>query len=186
MSHDRRELGSSAVKAHLGSAQSTHNEAAQASAARLLSVLRLAYPSIQEEALTEGAAAAQGSLIAYLQAKIEGREEDLVAIEDNPHIAATIRLIHKISINSCLTPAEKIKIWKQMKSIASTCPGIDWDDNHRTWSSNRIYNVLTKSDDIVTASPAETMNLVCAAILDTNRYATNNDEDDLGFRIESF
>lgn len=180
MPNERREPGSSAVQQHLRNTQSTHNKAAEASAARLLILLRQAYPR-QAEVLT----AAQGSLIAYLDAKIELRDEDLDAIRDNPQIKNTMQLIETISADAKLSAADKIKIWKQMKSIAETCPGIRWDANHATWSTNHVYNPSTMANDPVIASPAETMNLVCAAILDTNRYATDN-EADLRLRIESF
>ena len=195
MANDRRELGSSAVQSHLRNTQSTHNKAAEASAARLLKLLRLAYPTIQGRELTEGSVSnettladitsAQGSLIDYLDAKIAGRDEDVGAIRANPHIAATIQLIDAICANQTLSFDSKKKIWTQMKSIASTCPGIDWDANHARWSTNHIYNPSTTANDLVIASPAETMNLVCAAIFDKHRYATE-DATDLGFRIESF
>ena len=197
MSKTRQEPGILAVQAHLSTRQSTHGAAPEASAGRLIRILRSAYPQIKGGALTasafvaglEALVAAQGSLIVYLQSKIGAVEEDIGDARDNAEIAATIQVIDAISDDQRLSSEDKKKIWIQMKAIASTCPGLNWDKDHRIWSSNRVYNALTMSDDIVIASPAETMNLVCAALLDTRRYMpTDGSTDlmDLGFRLASF
>ena len=198
MSMQRHDLGASAIQSHIGNSQSTHGIASEASAARLIRLLRMTYPAIESQVLTEtdalamgrGAAklAAQGSLIEYLKAKIEGRADELGADRENPDIARTIALIDAMSRMDSITPENKKKIWMQMVSIAGTCPGIDWDFNHKNWSSNRIYNREREVEEIVISSPAETMNLVCAALLDTSRYgaSSSSDEHDLQFRLESF
>ena len=191
-----QDIGKAAIKEHVASAQSTHGQAPGASAARLIRLLREVYPSIKTGILTqagplsmlsEDIIGSQGTLIQYIKDKIVRNEEDLGIERENPHIASTIHVVDMIDALTDITPEAKKKIWTQMESIAATCPGIDWDDNHATWSTNRIYNSMTSKDEFVTASPAETLNLLCAAISDTHRFivSESGDEVDLRFRLES-
>lgn len=182
MTYARQELGASAIQDHISTTDSTHGSAPEASAARLIRLLSSAYPGL------EPVKAAQDALVNYLQAKIDGLELNLAEVSGYPQIATTLQLIHHIDRRATISTADKIKIWKQMVSIANTYPTKRWNDYDAKWSSNRIYNPETRTEDIVTASPAETMNLVCTAILDTHRYLSSEsgDEADLGFRVESF
>ncbi len=185
ITQQRQDLSRAAIQAHVASTQSTHGQAPMASAARLIRLLRSAYPAIG--AATEGAA--QASLIDYLKAKIDDRADDLGVGRANPQIASTIELIDAISRRDDISTDHKKEIWTQMESIAGTCPDMPaWGANHENWGTNRVYNSLTGKDETVIASPAETLNLVCAAILDSSRYAVSDsgDEKDLGFRLASF
>ena len=62
---------------------------------------------------------------------------------------------------------EKNKIFSQMLDMARTCPGLQWDEAHQRWSSNRIYK--EGETLLVVASVAETLNLVCQALLDPHQ-----------------
>ena len=50
--------------------------------------------------------------------------------------------------------------------------------------AKQIYNIASKKNDIVTASPAETLNLVCRAFLDDERFQAPEVKDELSLRIE--
>ena len=187
-----QDVSSQAIQALLRSPQSTHGPAPEASAARMIRLLRGAYPDIDAQLLMDRESAPeQASLVEYLDDKIKDCPHHLgEADRVNPLIARTVQFIDVISSRDDISSEDKKKIWTQMKSIASTCPGMGnaWDSNHLRWSSNRIYNPLTKIDEMVIASPAEAMNLVCAAILDVTRYplSVSGDEADLRSRFDSF
>ncbi|MGE3920273.1 MAG: hypothetical protein AB7F64_04910 [Gammaproteobacteria bacterium] len=178
---------------------STHGVAPEASAARLLKLLRVSYPEIHE--IAEGASEAiqaQGSLIDYAKKLMEVLEKsasvdkasvsrstrtkseslDFSAISKptHPHIDKTVLVIQRLLASSVYSASDKKLILEQLVSMASTCPGLNWDENHLQWSTNRIWNAQTKREERVIASVAETLNLVSCALLDTHRFEVSDDE----------
>jgi hypothetical protein len=170
---------------------STHGLGPQASAAQLICWLRDAYPHIQTKVLNDApelakskAAAAperptpeplraQYSLIGYLDCAISIIASNATENENssNANINGTRTIVQHIIDNTFYSEEDKKRILVQMRSIATTCPGVTWNDTHFRWSTNRIYNAPQNRDEWVTASPAETLNLVCEAILDSRRYS---------------
>lgn len=172
-----------AIQAHIISNNSTHGSAIEASSARLIRLLRGAYPGIglilEEQCI----------LVRYLDAKIDNPAYEVPAVSEHLQIVDTIRVIHRIDSKGSLSSENKQKIWRQMRSIARTYEGDRWTPYDAQWSQNSIYNPDTGMSDQVSASPAETMNLVCKAILDTHRYVASDGRDDeynLDCRVESF
>lgn len=179
MSASKEEIDQAIIKVHLAKKNSTHGPAPEASAARLLRLLRVSYSDVAQKT----PAAVQASLISYLQGT-----ENLTLEERNiPSIAKTVELIDLIRKSPLWMEEDKKKIFIQMESIAGTCPEIRWDANHRHWSTNVIYNPETGLLEEVMASPAETLNLVCRAILDRERYEVGPQgvEKDELCRVES-
>ncbi|MBA2650523.1 MAG: ankyrin repeat domain-containing protein [Legionella sp.] len=127
----------------------------------------------------------QSSLLDYLTTVIEALEKEdksetsLSVAEQNhlnhPDIQGTIELINRVLQLPLYTKNEKKYIFKQMHSIAKTCPGLQWDKKHAQWSTNSVY--IEGKTVQVTASPAETLNLVCRAILDDSRYSKDQQND---------
>ena len=63
-----------------------------------------------------------------------------------------------------------IHVLMQMLDIAKICPEFTWRQHHRHWAINNIFDAASERVLQVIASPAETLNLVCRAILDEQRY----------------
>ena len=177
---------SQAVAKHLQAQDSTHGVAPEASAARFILILREAYPSPSQEASHSPVdLRAQGTLIHYLQQLSLNLDFSLSPEEaSNPSITETLKVITFINTSGVFTKEEKQKIFTQMSSIASTCPSMDWNPTHERWSTNRLYNPTENKDELIIASPAETLNLVCKALLDKERYDMINAKDEQA-RMES-
>lgn len=195
--------------------ESTHGIAPQASAGQLIQLLRLTYRDIKTQRLTESDAAlknnlsensqlyekqriktesaVQVSLIDYIAQVIKTLEETaLCAINpetSHPNIQASVAMVQCILKLEEYSPQDKIRIFKQMQSIAKTCPGLQWDEHHSQWSTNALYNLSNnrkrRRTEYVIASPAETLNLVCRALLDESRYALTQQKD-MHHRILAF
>lgn len=139
---------------------------------------------------------AQGSLLGYLQLLIDPSghalsDEEINKLRKNPCVSSTVQLLDAIKVlpESTLSIEEKRGIFKQVSVIARTYPGGVWDGNHTQWSINGRYNPNTKEEEQSLTSPAETLNLVCRALLDKTRYLSLDEksaERDLAFRIETF
>jgi hypothetical protein len=168
---------------------STHSSAAQASAVRLIRVLRQHYNQVintEVEATAEAKNAQQYlcDYLTYLTTQNTSFTEN-VALKRCPAIIATIRTIDHIVKN--YLESDKIKALSQMLSIAKTHPGFEkWSSFDDKWSQNQIYNAVEKTKEIVKTSPAETLNLVCAALFDpTHLVAGSGIETDRADRIHS-
>ena len=182
-----------ATKNFLKKRDSTHGVAAQASAAFIIKLLRTNYPEIQTGALTtyrlcsmpsacfRNADQAQGSLGVYIKRTIRTIEQGetkkpLITTEEekNPNIAATIKLVDYVFHSTDIQKEDKLCILRQMLSIAATHPGTKdekiWNANEAHWSCNSFYDQKTKTIEKVTACPAETLNLVAAALQDKKHF----------------
>lgn len=82
---------------------------------------------------------------------------------------------------------DKINALSQMLSIVKTHPGFEkWSNSDIQWSQNNIYNAELKTPEVVNASPAETLNLVCAALFDPSHLVAGASVDeDSSARIHS-
>jgi hypothetical protein len=210
-----KDAQTAALLALANQADSTHDEVANASAARFIQLLRLAYPDIPTPTETSPDSSephrAQRVLFNYLNQVINqlidtlGTEtlesKDISGIIlseveqkylDYPGIKSTIELIKYIQGASRYSTQDKILVLTQMQCIAITYPATDktqwnWNWQHATWSTNPLhtYNPKTTKDEIdyVIASPGETLNLVCRAILDQSRYP--KDQQEVGARIDA-
>ncbi len=167
----------------------THDLAIQASAYRILKLLYAVYPEMIE-ANQLLVVAAQGSLLGHLNSLISGQEPAALPQEvtQNAIIGSTIMMINHINSvpEALLSSADKIFVFKQMITIASTCPGIIWDAIHEQWSTNQFYT--KQGIQQLMTPPAEALNLVCRALLDDTRYEPNleHPSQDKTFRIEMF
>ena len=132
------------------------------------------------------------NIIGFLESKIATEppsfESDLPA-----SIAASVKMILHILNDTSYGLEEKKRIFQQMRLFANTCPGLTWSEGDKTWSQNKIYNGATNKSEIVTASLAETLNLVCRSVSDESRYVSSSEEDnvssgekDMRLRIVSF
>src|SRR3990167_7039117 len=158
-----------AAKAVAQKKDSTHSDAAQASAASLIRALRNTYLEIinTEVETTPDTKNAQQNLTDYLTYLTTGDDtfEKNVTLKRHPAIVAAMRVIDHIVEN--YSDPEKMNVLSQMLAIAKTHPDFkEWSDYDNQWSQNKIYNAVTKKSDTVKASPAETLNLVCAAFFD--------------------
>lgn len=183
----------------------THNPIVQASAYRLICLLRGLYTDVSTSILTETMGtneeqralvmAAQGSLGTYLHNKIaylEGKVQACDALPEGPgsqNIAATIRVAETILL---MSPSrwdvtKKIDVLKQLLSMSQTHPGAIWDEKHQHWSCNGYFDSRNNRINYVIASLAETLNLVCHALLDVTRYTDigKSPEESTTLRIES-
>lgn len=174
--------------------QSTHGIAAQASAARLISLLQNVYPIVTTRLFTkteldaadiekDKAKKEQEQLIAYLDSVIANpKNYRSELVRKTSSVSATARIIYEIAKSESYSEEDKKRVLQQMRSIAQTCPEFPkWNETHKQWSTNRVYHPESRTDDYVIASPAETLNLVCSAIADKTRFqasnASNPDED---------
>src|SRR3990167_3786042 len=182
---------------------STHGTAAQASAAWLISLLQSVYPAVTTRLLTESeldsvdtkkndAKKEQEQLITYLDAVIaDPKNYHSELVRKTNSVSATARIIYEIAKSESYLEKDKKCVLQQMHSIAQTCPGFrKWDEDHKhkQWSTNRVYDSASKQDRYIIASPAETLNLVCNAIVDKTRFqasSTSSADRDFQDRIAS-
>jgi hypothetical protein len=191
--------------------ENTLQAASNASAARFIDVLRDAYPEIDMQTqsnettqLPEKIASiitAQEQLQNILREHIhllssaepETHENSLqeLTMDVQSSIQGTLNMITHIKALKTDSRESISQVFAQMLAIARVCPGIQWSTNARHWCLNPIYDAINNTLRIVIASPAETLNLVCRAILDPARYpnkmddATNANKDQQ-HRIHSF
>lgn len=187
MRHNHQNIQTTAVQAAASAAQSTHSAAAQASAARLIRALRYLYQTINTDApaLDVSLIEAQKYLCDYLTHVTTPNSTftENSVLKRHQAIVATIRVIDEIK--KCAEQNEdKISVLIQMRSIVNTHPGFKWVESDNQWSKNQIYCSTSKAMNYVTASPAETFNLVCAAFFDLRHMvafpgsAVDNDRAD--------
>ena len=173
----------------------THNPAVQASAARLAQLLKETYTWPEEKP------GAQLFLIQYLQHQLgrcELSEGEIKAVKECKSISASVKFIDWVSAYKEPSPDEpspedlshadqKKRFYEQMLVLVSICPGIHWDDNHKQWSTNKFYNPETEKNESSLTSVAEALNLVCHALFDLTRYASQEgkEEEDLQDRLRN-
>lgn len=190
-----------------GKKDSTHSDATQASALWLIHLLRKAYPKINTQllmGLTSAASienepakaviTAQQQLLDYLQSVIQALESNATTIPFpsgslNQAIYDTTLVAYLIT-KSSYTSEEKKNALKKMRSIANTAPGFSWTQEDSHWSTNVRYNPENQRKESEITSPAETLNLVCSALIDKTRFQTPTNESSFEqektFRIDSF
>src|SRR3990167_3948329 len=185
-----------ALQAVINDGQSTHGYAPEASTARLISVLRAAYPDIQMSVLTDaadltsvhrdptihGQLERQNFLANWLtriitcltQKQNPSLAKHLVSPEDKAHqdnLQPILYITKQLLESQKWGLDDKARIIKKIHRLITTHPGgAIWDEYEHQWSTNRIYNAEAQRMEAVIASPAETLQLVCAAMLDTERY----------------
>ncbi len=169
-----------AIQALVSNTQSTHSLAAQATAARFLRLLRRRYVATEMMCAEVNTLETQTVFLEYLASKmaqLEGKPTDKNTSQTlNSQCSA--RCPHTLTIVDGLlkcgesSKENTLKVLKQLLSFARKYPGVEgWNDNDDKWSINIIYNAKSKSHETVTASPAETLHLFCAALLDDKHWA---------------
>lgn len=106
----------------------------------------------------------------------EDEEKEL----NHPDIKYTFEVIKHIQQS---TQNDRLLVLKQMRSLAITCPGLKWDNDHMKWSKNSVYsevvdhatNEIKSIKEDVISSVAESLNLACRAILDSPRFFQNRE-----------
>jgi len=168
---NRADRDALAVQAFVNDYENTMGAAPQSSAVRMIRLLRHRYPAAAI-VTPEG----QSSLAGYIGRLIKSLNDPAKPLpeltreeRDNPGIGATIRMTEWILRHGDSLDI-KTDVLTQLQSIAKTCPGLQWDNNHKQWSTNKFYNAQTGKDELVMASTAETLNLICAAIFDPSRW----------------
>ena len=197
-----------ALRDLLDNQQSTHGFAPEASAVRLIRLLREAYSPIQTRLLTEIAdpALLRSTPLTVKQLEIQAFLVQLVevAIRRNqnlpiqeraipPHLRDSVtswsfivRMLVFFDQSQKWSRENKVRILQKMRSLIVTHPeGEKWNLHEQQWSINRIYNPATQAMDVIIVSPAETLNLVCRAVLDNERYEGTDDVTALNLRLES-
>lgn len=176
----------------------THSPAVQASAFRLIKLLKINYSSILDVGTADGQTYhnVQRCLFRYLAclsdnpAALSTQNEEILAVKDDPTIAAVIKIIDHISNvpQERLSTHDKKIIFGQLKIIAGMHPYHNWNEHDEQWSINRCYLRERDGDVELMTPPAEALNLVCAALLDCSRFMPNHHEEgrDLSLRIENF
>ena len=156
-----------AIQNYLDHSQSTHNSAVEASAAKLLIRLREVYQDNQKMDLTERDIQCLTNLLESKQAAVlaSSSEENTSANEDRKSIAGIVQFIKYIkALPEGSYGTGKIQtVFEQIKSY------MVWGEDH--WSKNQFLNT---QDELqveweVSASVAETLNLVCLASLDQQK-----------------
>lgn len=145
------------VRATSSARDSKHNMAAQASAGRLISLLRNSYPQIKSTEARQRAH--QASLIQHLDKLAQNKNHSVAKDETiDSSIRSTLQMAEYILTNTPFPAEQKIQVVTQMRTIANLCPGFAW-----------THEIMQKKE-AVAASPAETLNLVCQAIFDSTQF----------------
>lgn len=126
------------MQANVRNSENTMSQAAQATAARLLLLLRARYPGWSEAFVPD---LASGDPVSRIRAALQ---------------------------TSTYSEEEQAILLKRLDFLVDNHPGKTWDSNDEEWSSNGFFNGETSTT--VMASPAETLYLVCAALLDDPRH----------------
>jgi hypothetical protein len=191
--------------------QSTHHEAAQASAARFIEILRNAYPALDmQERMDNNVGPTEATIRLHAEQKklhdiLEQQIASFASNEPNQEeatlqdqlknvqspIHATLSMI--AIIKELKTPLREdiIHVLRQMLDISKTCPGFTWSDQLRQWCINAIFDAQNDQVVFIIASPAQTLNFVCRAILDEERYPRQTSDgksavENQALRIDSF
>jgi hypothetical protein len=164
----------------------THNPSVEASAARLLMLLEEIYAPLGS-ALDVGA---QGSLIHYLKYKLgqeDMSEEEIGKLKDSPVLSETKRFIDYLDKFDEFSEEDKKRVYAQLLVIAGQYPGGNWNETIAHWSNNRFLNPKTGEEANRMTPPAVAINLVCCALLDKARYASEagKEEEDLALRLRN-
>lgn len=175
--------------------QSTHTSATEASAARLILVLRALYPNIKTSMLLDSSCttvekdsqkAEQVALMNYIwRKKVELMagicQLNASSISDTSSIKSTALVVDYICNSTNYIEKDKRLILDRLTTFANTFPGSRWDENIEKWCSNRAFHPIQKQL-VVEASLAETLNLVTCALQDNLRFISSNDQSDENYK----
>lgn len=200
---------SRAMLAHANRKDSTHGACPEASAYRMISYLKEAYPEIGTHRLTDKLAAfdealvanereAQGSLLAYLTKLGACEKLTLDIVDDAPEhlsISGAVRLAQAIYGLNEYSEEERRRIFTEMGRISGMAPGIcispdgrdaGWDEQRQQWSTNRFYDEASKEVRSCITSPAEALNQVATALLDRTGFLSMNGQAEVDERLRLF
>lgn len=182
----RESFEKKAIQALVSNTQSTHNLAAQATAARFLRLLDKRYVETQVLPATFNTTKTQALLIQFITAHIDsltGKKSASVDVATKevlqkacPQTLDVIEqlIAHGKSSSNNTDKTTTHQVFLQLKTIINRHPGMaGWNDNHERWSINVIYNAEKKDYETVSASPAETLHLYCAALLDDKHWVSS-------------
>ncbi len=183
-------VGKKAIQSLISNTQSTHNLGAQATAARFLRLLRERY--IGTKALPAGfdSAKTQTLLLEFIGVhlvSLANKKDVTIATAKREALKVacpqTLEVIERL-LAYAQSPTETMNnttthnVFLQLKAFINRHPGMDgWNDDHERWSINVIYDAHKQDYDTVSASPAETLHLCCAALLDDTHWVSSASSD---------
>lgn len=156
--------------------QSTHNIAAQATAARLLLLMEARYSWLGRG---EPSKDDQDKLVDYIK-QLDAMPDGEMAPNMPQTGGQAHPVVQLVSIMLSLDwmPINKSDLLAGLEAFVENYPGSStWTLNDDHWSINMMYNSQTQAHEVVSASPARALTLVCAAILDEANHLREPEEN---------